>query len=370
MEPGAIRSTQFSALHDAPSKPPGPSMRHQDLQQSYEGPEQSIMHTRPSLGEPGSMLRTRQLTPYGTYPTSLSSSPADMAFRQHSYGDSQSFNYDPRSTSELYRYGGPDLSASLNGLHAAPGLGSSGIAEAYVTTWCHSVFLSPPTFRLPRSKAQSTVSPISPFPTDLQVPTLNPSVDLQRVPFGSDYGNSMSSITLASPGSARSDTTLPGNVNSIVISPRIAEHKPRQPPAVMPNSLEPPIARAKRRPGRTLSTSSTARAIVRDLAALHVKDNPKETRTPDESSLTAFDQFLPPFPEVSAYIGEQNTSTSLGIIAEEEPDVADSGPIDTIGMIVYRPPQTNKVAAKQHRELIKERTKNVSHPFGSLAPYT
>ena len=150
-----------------------------------------------------------------------------MAFPQHSYGDSQPFNYDPRFTSELYRYGGPDLSASLNGLHAAPGLGFSGIAEAYVTTWCHSVFLSPPTFLLPRSKAESTIPPISPFPTDLEVPTLNPSVDLQRVPFGSDYSNSMSSITLASPGSARSDTTLPGNVNSIVISPDIYLLMPR-----------------------------------------------------------------------------------------------------------------------------------------------
>lgn len=108
-----------------------------------------------------------------------------------------------------------------------------------------------------------------------------------------------------------------------------------------------------------MSTSSTARAIVRDLAALHVKDNRKEARTPDESSRMAFDQFLPPFPEVSAYIGEQNTSALLGIIAEEEPDVADSGPVDTIGEIVHRLPQTNKVAAKKHRELIKERTKNV-----------
>lgn len=227
MEPGANWSTQFSALHDAPSISSGPSMRHQDLQQSYKGPEQSMMHTQPSLGEPGSMLRTSQLTPYGAYPPSFSSSPADMAFPQRSYGNSQPFNYDPRFTSELYRYGGPDLSASLNGLHAAQGLGFSGTREAYVTTWCDSGFLSPSTFRLPRSKAQSTVPPISPFPTDLEVSTLNPSVDLQRVPFGSDDSNSMSGISLASPGSARSDTTLPGNVNTIVISPDICLLTPR-----------------------------------------------------------------------------------------------------------------------------------------------
>lgn len=116
-----------------------------------------------------------------------------------------------------------------------------------------------------------------------------------------------------------------------------------------------------------MSTSSTARAIVRDLAALHVHHDGTKARSGIEFSSTALGTFLPPFPEVSAYIGEQNTVTSLSRIAEEEPGAADAG-ITAQGVATDRPAKTNKVTAKKHREQIKERTKNVRRcPVLSLA---
>lgn len=107
-----------------------------------------------------------------------------------------------------------------------------------------------------------------------------------------------------------------------------------------------------------MSTSSTARAIVRDLAALHVHHDGTKARLRGDFSSSGLGTFLPPFPEVSAYIGEEYTATSLSRIDEEEPGAADAG-ITSQGDATDRPARANKVAARKHRELIKERTKNV-----------
>jgi hypothetical protein len=122
------------------------------------------------------------------------------------------------------------------------------------------------------------------------------------------------------------------------------------------SSVGPP----KRKPGRPLSTSSTARAIVRELAELHAGPNNKDHHLQLDYLRGACDHTLPPFPQVSIYIGEQITGKSLATIAEgeEEEDPA-YGNVNASGEASDRRTAANRVTAKKHRELIKERTKNV-----------
>lgn len=140
---------------------------------------------------------------------------------------------------------------------------------------------------------------------------------------------------------------------------RKSKHKLPHPSDVVPHNRENPVVPPKRKPGRPLSTSSTARAIVRDLAELHCDHNKNNDRSQVEHSRGAFDHVLPPFPEVSAYVGEEITGNSLDAIAEEDEDDPAFGEDTGRKTIHDTPPQPNKVAAKKHRELIKERTKNV-----------
>lgn len=108
-----------------------------------------------------------------------------------------------------------------------------------------------------------------------------------------------------------------------------------------------------------MSTSCTARAIVRALAELHVGRNNRDLDSQNDFCRAAFDHTLPPFPEVSVYVGERIADISLPTIAEEEEEDAAYGDDTASGEAGERPTRSNRVTAKKHRELIKERTKNV-----------
>lgn len=113
----------------------------------------------------------------------------------------------------------------------------------------------------------------------------------------------------------------------------------------------------KRRPGRPLSTSATARALVKELAIAHLDRTQKENGEPPDVVASAFDPVLPPFPDVSGYV-DSWCDDSKGPSAEDNHQVKQEDDDNSRTDLVST--RSNKVAAKKHRELIKERMKNVS----------
>jgi hypothetical protein len=96
------------------------------------------------------------------------------------------------------------------------------------------------------------------------------------------------------------------------------------------------------------------------VAALHVHRNESQARPGSDFLDDDLQAHLPPFPRVSAYIGEQG-ETQKTLRSTSEP--ANQGIFDSEELSS----DSYKVAAKKHRELIKERTKNVSTP--TLPPH-
>lgn len=110
------------------------------------------------------------------------------------------------------------------------------------------------------------------------------------------------------------------------------------------------VAPVKRRPGRPLSTSAQGRAIVRELAALYSRRPHDENGGSICPAASAFEFNLPVFPEVSAYAEEHDDNDPRSrddkYVKQEDEAETPSG-------------RTTKVAAKKHREMIKNRTKEV-----------
>lgn len=140
---------------------------------------------------------------------------------------------------------------------------------------------------------------------------------------------------------------------------RKKKDKPSEPihlPSQAPCLSDTPV---KRRPGRPLSTSATARALVKELAELHIG----RTRDQDGGGLSthsAFDPTLPAFPDVSAYVdgcydGNAPQRSSQDYDVKQE-GISGKGDKDT----ARTSHRGNKVAAKKHREIIKDRKQNAS----------
>lgn len=115
----------------------------------------------------------------------------------------------------------------------------------------------------------------------------------------------------------------------------------------------------KRRPGRPLSTSATARSLVKELAALHIGRS--HAQNDGQLLITSFEPTLPAFPEVSAYIdgsyddNEVRLRDDKQVKQQEDIERRSSDAERTFG-------RTNKVLAKKQREMTKDRVKNASCP--------
>jgi hypothetical protein len=96
---------------------------------------------------------------------------------------------------------------------------------------------------------------------------------------------------------------------------------------------------------------------------LHIGRTSGENGGPSHSAASAFQPSLPAFPDVSAYVdgvfGENEAQPREGGHNKEEADPVKQrdGKGRTTGQI-------DKAAAKKHREIIKDRMKNVSRPHG------
>lgn len=146
---------------------------------------------------------------------------------------------------------------------------------------------------------------------------------------------------------------------------RAKKEKPSETARTPPQATGVAVAPVKKRPGRPLSTSAEARSLVRELAALHIgRIQGQNGGRPHTAS--AFEPTLPAFPEVSAYVNGLYDENKVRprddkqAKQEEDPATRSSEAERTSG-------RTNKIAAKKHREIIKERMQNVNCP-GCVCP--
>lgn len=115
----------------------------------------------------------------------------------------------------------------------------------------------------------------------------------------------------------------------------------------------------KRRPGRPLSTSATARSLVRELATMHL-GRERDEHGKRHSTASAFEPALPAFPEVSAYVDGvyddnegRRSSHEISAKQEDESGKRDSQTADRT------PGPGNTVAAKERGEMITQRMQSV-----------
>lgn len=152
----------------------------------------------------------------------------------------------------------------------------------------------------------------------------------------------------------------PPPLPSVTKCKRKKKDKSSEPISIQPYPTAISVAPVKRRPGRPLSTSAKARSLVREIAALHIG------RAQDQNGgqtffASAFEPTLPAFPEVSAYVdglyddNEVRPRDDEQVKQEVDHKKRSSEAEQTSG-------RTNKVAAKKHREMIKDRMRNASCP--------
>lgn len=152
---------------------------------------------------------------------------------------------------------------------------------------------------------------------------------------------------------------LPPPLPSVAKCAKKKKNKAAEPPSGSSQVKGGPGGPQKRRPGRPLSTSATARALVKELAELHISRE-RDQNIGGRTANSAFHPTLPAFPEVSAYADGLYDDNEARRSSQDDGGKQEVARGKSVSETDSKDGRANKVAAKKHREMIKDRMKNVS----------